>query len=953
MAYATNSYGNYSGTIVSSPIRPFGPITNIATVFSNEIKGGHHNYETISERDSLIEERRDWGMLVTIYNDITSTNNKTYKLEYNFSSSSLMDNLNWIDYNPGGSSNLNSEWSDSVQEIAQIPSTLTDGYRYLVANGGLFSFSGQDNKIAIYNLSSANFTFLEPTNGLTLRVDTSPNILYRYSGTFSSGVWLTEVLSSVRYLNANSIDGLTYSATSSIAPLRDFYDSVYYVNFNMTSSGTVSLVIDGLTSSSIFKLENNTLSNIIGNDLFPGIQYQLVWNGSGYQTELPSSTTTTIGPAEDSDYTDGLYIDFIPSTPIGTAVDRFNEFLKNLVPDSGPTLSSWSAIGSFVNGGVSFDDSVIGSTALSTATQSPYGSVSFGETFSSSDSYYRLGIMSKVQQPVTGTQYFQDISGILNVNVFQSTQTPIPSYSTYSFGFADLGTISMTINGITVSEIGLTQGSVDTTNSGATSGISVSSYTSSKFSSGVGYEEYQNRSGTYLVKADAPELINGYNYFIIKHLTPTNNYILNQFEFISDPSSNQVIVSTPNIQSVNTNPVNNKFLSGIEFFSIPTEFVYNGTIQNLFENTFNQDNDAVSYNELSLNLSSMANNVTNTVTNIYTSSVTTPFLLNSKIIPNGSITPNQSMIISMTYSLNTDVRRINDNIGFGVTVKRTVQGTFIGGTSGNVPVSTDNWFIDSVSPTSTTSSENFDDEYYRILNGSTKYNTYNTTSEILIGTWSSSSSILSSLTHRNGLQVINGLLVYPTFDFTTPGTIVTNPNYGAAPTRIYSNCFTVNSGFGTYSASPATNNRTYTRWFFFGNIGFPVTNYSGGKISITHQNVTFVNTTIPLINPGASNPSSDVCIEVKLPFDSGVVPGGTMSTGAVTGWLDATLPFSGNYEDGDGCLSGIVPTQSGGEWIVDFGIKGTEFSGGYVLLRVTAGQDWVGNISNINFVPYL
>ena len=400
---------------------------------------------------------------------------------------------------------------------------------------------------------------------------------------------ITEVLNSVRYLNAASVDGLTYSATSSVSPLRDFYDSVYYVNFNMTSSGTVSLVIDGLTSSLVYKLENNTLNNIISNELFPNIQYQLIWNGTGYQTTLPSSSTTTIGPAEDTDYTDGLYTDFIPSTPIGTAVDRFNEFLKNLVPDSAPTLSSWSAIGSFVNGGLSFDDTAIGTTALATATQSPYSSVSAGETFSSIDSYYRLGIVSKVQQPITGTQYFQDISGVLNVNVLQSTQTPVPAYSTFSFGFADIGTISMTVNGVTVSEIGLTGGAIDMTNSGATSGISISSPTSSKFSSGSGYEGYQNRTGTYLLKNDAPEIVNGYNYIIIKHETSTNNYVLNQFEFIADPSTTQVTVTSPNIQTVNTNSVNNKFLSGIEYFNTPTEFVYSGTIQNLFENTFNQD----------------------------------------------------------------------------------------------------------------------------------------------------------------------------------------------------------------------------------------------------------------------------------------------------------------------------------------------------------------------------
>ena len=35
-----------------------------------------------------------------------------------------------------------------------------------------------------------------------------------------------------------------------------------------------------------------------------------------------------IGAAEDGTYTDGLFTDFTIATPVGTAVDRFNEVLK-------------------------------------------------------------------------------------------------------------------------------------------------------------------------------------------------------------------------------------------------------------------------------------------------------------------------------------------------------------------------------------------------------------------------------------------------------------------------------------------------------------------------------------------------------------------------------------------------------------------------------------------------
>jgi hypothetical protein len=249
----------------------------LATVFSNEIKGGHHNYELLSERDSIILERRDWGMLVTVYNDTNPINNKTYKLEYGFANTTLTDNNNWVEYYPSGNNNINTEWVNSVQTLANFPSVFDDGYRYLVDTGGISFFSGQDGKIAQYSNIANTFSFYEPTNGLTLRIDDRPNILYRYSGTYSMGNWVTEILNSVRYLNAFSNDGVTYSATSSQAPLRDYFDSIYYVNFNFTSSATVSLLIDGLTASQIFKLENNLLNNVGNLDLIPGVQYQLIY----------------------------------------------------------------------------------------------------------------------------------------------------------------------------------------------------------------------------------------------------------------------------------------------------------------------------------------------------------------------------------------------------------------------------------------------------------------------------------------------------------------------------------------------------------------------------------------------------------------------------------------------------------------------------------------------------
>ena len=59
------------------------------------------------------------------------------------------------------------------------------------------------------------------------------------------------------------------------------------------------------------------------------------------------SGTTAIGDAEDGTYTDGIFTDFVPTTPIGTAVDRFNEIILLLAPT--PPSTSWSGVFSNLN----------------------------------------------------------------------------------------------------------------------------------------------------------------------------------------------------------------------------------------------------------------------------------------------------------------------------------------------------------------------------------------------------------------------------------------------------------------------------------------------------------------------------------------------------------------------------------------------------------------------------
>lgn len=162
------------GTLVVSPIRPINGDLNIPVAYAEEVRGGWHSVDTISDRDLISEGRRKFGMIVYIKND-----DVFYQLkEYN--SATLTDNLNWVQINLVQSGN---EWVNSVlSQQGTPPGSPSDGDRYLITVGtGIWTaYSGY---IAEYLNSSWIYT--APTEGMTVRVDDEPGPIYVRLG----GVW--------------------------------------------------------------------------------------------------------------------------------------------------------------------------------------------------------------------------------------------------------------------------------------------------------------------------------------------------------------------------------------------------------------------------------------------------------------------------------------------------------------------------------------------------------------------------------------------------------------------------------------------------------------------------------------------------------------------------------------------------------------------------------------------
>jgi hypothetical protein len=925
-----------TGTLVTAAIRPNASEDLIASAFAYEIMGGHHQYTTLSLRNSIIEERREWGMLCTVYND--GDNNGTYQLVYDASDTDINNNNNWVPFSGGGPVS-SGEWLSSVTRVIDTPpiTTPSDGTRYLIGTPSFGTFLTQSNKIATWS-DSANgglggWVYLVPQTGYSLRSDDDLNVIYKYQGTWSlNNSWKKEYLTQIRYINPTSNGGVTYSFTSSnnMTPLDAYSYSVYYANFGTANTGPSVLQIDGLGYYSIKKVSGGVLTDLNSQDIIPNLNYNLSWNQTNFLLHgiggAVGGSSGVIGPAEDGSYSDGLYTDFTFSTPVGTAIDRFNEILKALVPPQAPDLSSWTLDApSFVTDGkLSFDGTI------PTYVAAPGVAINGDYT----PTTYRKGIMSGVSQlpNVPGDIYYQDITGRLNSGVLATT-----AYDQYAFGNGTTGSLVLKLNGFTISNVDLSNpAAVDQTISNG-SGFTLTAATNSKFASGIAFDLFWWRSGTYTIRKNNANLENGYNYLEVSHVLPSTTLSLPSYTWVRDPVNTQTSF-TETITSIATDANNGvKVLSGIKFYNSVTvgyQVVYNNHANSTYKsgNSLSAQTTDVSQ--------SVSNPITNTVTLVGNTKILSP---SSTLSPSPTTIPNVASPTSQltkvwTFVLNNNVRRLNESVTFRTSVVRTVQGT---GTSGGK--TEDNWFIDNYTADPPSDIvESFEVETYRILNGSAKYSTgvTDTVSEIT-GSGNSFVSTTSLLTgvYRNQLQFINGSLIFPRYPYSNVGNLAKNPNFGN-PNADYSQATTSGQGHGTYSASPLTNNRTFTRRFrlsstdTFAKVQFI---FSGSNFGF--QNV---NTTL-----GGQN----LWVEVKLPTDPsrGTPPGGLIN-GAVTGWMDITKPFdpsppSGtSWDNGAGAYTGSPTTTN---FIVDFGKRNTFYSGGYVLLRITAPSTWSGNINEI------
>ena len=280
-----------TGTLISAAIRPNDSNDLIASAWATDIKGGLHVTDNVADRNSIIVQRREFGMLCYVKDD-----DKTYQLKYGYNSYTLTDNLNWTEFSGSGGSG-SGEWLDSVKSIQNAePSTPTLGDRYILGlspTGTNWSLLN-DGDVVEWTGISWTVSPNPITDGTSVRVDDEDNAIYRYQGIYPSGSWEKDKENQIRYIDATTSNGASYSSTSS--PSFNNYDreSIFIVRFDgVNAYGTASLDVNGLGQVEIKRPRGNSLSTLDAYDITTNYHYVLTYDGTYFLLEKPSNDVSS------------------------------------------------------------------------------------------------------------------------------------------------------------------------------------------------------------------------------------------------------------------------------------------------------------------------------------------------------------------------------------------------------------------------------------------------------------------------------------------------------------------------------------------------------------------------------------------------------------------------------------------------------------------------------------
>ena len=429
-----------------------------------------------------------------------------------------------------------------------------------------------------------------------------------------------------------------------------------------------------------------------------------------------------IGDAEDGSYEDGLFTDFTPETPTGTAIDRFNEILKALAPPPAPELSSIdedvvNGIDAYLSFGTSNTTTYTNVVAIGGESSKDINEL---YSYDNSGNNIKLGIYD-------GTQVVQ---GTLNDQVLENLTSPsnLTNYSADAFKDGDVGSLVLELNGTDFRSVDLAAFSSGDYLIDNTGFYNISAATSAKFDSGVQFDTFKHRTASYRV--DPVHQVNGFNYVRVKHVKGVGNIAsTNYIMWINDSDNVPLSVSGEDAIFVGSDTVE---LSGVRYFGTG-EILYTADIDNLYRYV---------YDLTPITLSTTS------------SGVLSGLSYSPGTVTRTTIGPGETHLKAVQISKNSTVNAqyiLGGSINTRLSVTHPLKNPLTN--AGNVTV--DEILLWSIAPSSTNLSELFDDEIFRIQSGD-----YNLQSDVTANSWDSSVHMTNG-GYANGLQVYYRTLKSP------------------------------------------------------------------------------------------------------------------------------------------------------------------------------------------------
>ena len=472
---------------------------------------------------------------------------------------------------------------------------LNDGTSYLVAGNNITVTSGSNGAITI--ASTGTDTTYSAGDGLDLSGTVFSTDLKSSGGLKIDSTELAVDNSIVATLTGSQFSGNvgiagSLQATGGISgSLTQLNDGTSYLvagnNISITtgSSGAVTVASSGgdiTISSGSTSISSVTTINFSNSGIIQNL-------GSGVV-----AITGSIGPSEDGTYTDGLFTDFTTVTPVGTAVDRFNEVLKGLAPSAAPSLDDADCSDSGNSAVLSFgsSQSISGYTNAQPSTLTPTDNLSdiningtFSSTIVSNDTRVACFDGATV------------INGILNADVAVDS----PNYAADSFGNGNQGTLYLYVNNNSTAIHSVDLSSFGSGNSlnGNSSGFNLSAVTNGAFSDGTSFDTFKHRTGTYIITAANQR--NGWNYARITHVVGSSTTTTNYIEWVNDSNSNAL--SSDNSAMDSLSMTGTKNLSGVKY-NTGGSAQYRIRALNAYRNVYSTSN--ISFNGTNCSVSSQA-----------------------------------------------------------------------------------------------------------------------------------------------------------------------------------------------------------------------------------------------------------------------------------------------------------------------------------------------------------